>query len=234
MRVHAGALASPAVGIECSALATSLGATQAVHEASVRSDVLAAFPKSSLDGAEVNSPRTSVSPVRPSFTNESREREDDEKSEPVEDQRRSFAATGTESFDPSEVASVDPTDVRNSHSADRRSMRDPRETRGQRPDVQPPTSRRLTAPDADRRAEPDWQRVSGNALDSPISRVHLPTRVLKPIFCSAGARRRTWRRPGSGSTRPTTRRRRSATSGAPRGSVTRSIRPRHVSRIKSI
>jgi len=45
---------------------------------SVRSGVLAAFPKSSLDGAEVSSPRTSVSPVRPSFTNESREREDDE------------------------------------------------------------------------------------------------------------------------------------------------------------
>jgi hypothetical protein len=64
---------------------------------SVRTAVLAAFPKSSLDGAEVSSPRTSVSPVRPSFTNESREREDDEKNEPVEGQRRSFAATGTES-----------------------------------------------------------------------------------------------------------------------------------------
>jgi transposase len=39
---------------------------------------------------------------------------------------------------------------------------------------------------------------------------------------SAGGRRRTWRRPGSGSTRPTMRRRPSATGGAPRGSGTRS------------
>jgi hypothetical protein len=34
--------------------------------------------------------------VRSSFTDESSEKEVDEKSEPVEDERRSFAATGTE------------------------------------------------------------------------------------------------------------------------------------------
>ncbi len=72
-------------------------APHAARWLTVRSGALVAFPESSLDGAEVSSPLTSVSPVRTSFTNEPREREGGDKNEPVKDQRQSFEAAGTES-----------------------------------------------------------------------------------------------------------------------------------------
>lgn len=55
------------------------------------------FPRALSAVQGVRSPRKPVSEVRTSFTRKSRKREDEEKNEPVEEQRHSFVAAGTES-----------------------------------------------------------------------------------------------------------------------------------------